>query len=171
MNAKEKAIQEQRINLATRNNIMGSAGKLGIISKWLGSPIIRQRGGLFDVNPFENQYAYKEDGIHTAYDDNLQLEGYVFDGLSKGMHLEIKYCEVTNKLTADYKGYRVYTEVAGDLYSYAPFEEWEKMVDKLYKQALERQRKHKEKNEGRLIEEAQKEKLNFLQRLRLIWGI
>ncbi len=36
--------------------------------------------------------------------------GYYFEGLNRGMHLEIKYDEYTSELIVNYKGYIVYKE-------------------------------------------------------------
>lgn len=172
MHPKEKAIRERRLIEATRKNLMGASGKFGQIAKWLGSPIIRQGSGLYDVNYLEDPFDSTDpDEIPVAEDEFCQKEGLVFDGLSRGMHLEIKYFFATKKLTVDYKGYRVYTEINGELDSYAPFPDWENLIERLYKQA-----KEKEKKVGKEMELEEQHSMaekakNFLQMLRMRWGI
>ncbi len=171
MNPKEKALQEQRTNEATRDNMMGSAGKLGIIARWLGSPIINQNGGLYDVTYLEDAWKNTSNDLPIAEDENIVLQGYIFDGLSRGMHLEIKYDDDEKKLSVDYKGHRVFTEIAGDLYSYAPFPEWIAMINKLYKLAIDKQKATLLKNKKDDVVELQKQQFSFLQKLRMRWGI
>lgn len=170
MNAKEKAIQEQRTNQAIRENYMGSAGKIGMIAKWMGSEIISETGGLYDVN-YLPQSEEDTDGLPVAEDTYLSLEGYVFDGLSRGMHLEIRYINKESKLTVDYRGYRVYTEIAGDIAAFAPFPEWMDMIEKLYKIAVEKQKKKFADCEEEDVIEIKKQQATWLQKLRMRWGI
>lgn len=97
--------------------------------------------------------------------------GWHFDGLSRGMHLEIKYLEDESKLTVHYKGYLVFLETAGDLKSFVPNTEWEDCIDKLYQVAQKviksrKQNKEKEKNN-----KAEKNKMNWLKRMQKLWGI
>ena len=55
-----------------------------------------------------------------------------FDGLSRSMHMEIKYSEETSELSLTHRGYLVYKEVMGDLEVYVPNEEWESWIEKLW---------------------------------------
>lgn len=172
MHDKEKAIIEQRTLQATKNNLLGASGKLGTIARYLGSPILKEGYGLYSQTYLEDPFEVKEE-IPTAEDIMINCEGYVFDGLSRGMHIEIIYIESTSKLTVNYKGYPVYVEVAGDLLAYAPFEnkEWENMVSRLYEQALNKQKKKKETDHEIMVEKAKEKQKSFLERLRLVWGL
>src|SRR4051812_28705772 len=106
---KENVIREKRTIRAAKENLMGPSGKLGIILQAFGSPIIRQGSGLVDTNFLQNPF---EEGPHTEYqptisgqdgpvsyhdeildakDEYTYNEGLHFDGLSRGMHLEIVY--------------------------------------------------------------------------------
>jgi hypothetical protein len=165
MQAQNRALQEKRTNLAIRKNLMGSPGKLGVIAKWLGQPIVRQSFYASDT-VYED-----ENGILTAEDENLYLEGYCFDGLSGGLHLEIRFMLYDGHISVSYKGYPVYIETAGDLEAYAPFSEWEEQVDRLYKQALLRKQKNQQQEAVEEQGELKKEQKSFLQMLRLRWGI
>lgn len=172
MHPKERMLRERRLIQATQNNIMGSAGKLGIIAKWLGTPIIRQGSGLFDTNYLENYYDLPDNESLPMTDDAfIANEGWVFDGLSRGMHLEIKYTHSDKKLTVDYKGYRVYTEIAGELDSYAPFSDWELLIERLYKRAMEKKKANEEVEKEMEQKSMMDNAKEFLQGLRLRWGI
>ena len=187
-NQKEKAVREKRTIEATKKNLMGQSGKFGIIAQALGNPIIRQGSSLYSSTELEDPY---DDFVETEYEttvsgqsgpamyrdeilessDYVEEEGYVFDGLSRGMHLEIQYWFDDQKLTVTYKGYLVYKEAAGELFAYAPFPEWEQLIDKLYKSAKERFKEIKELREVELGEKIKKEKHNFFRRLRERWGL
>lgn len=185
---KEKAIQEKRTLEATKKNLMGVTGKFGSIAQILGNPIMQHGGGLFDTNFLD----YEEDTVDTEYettasgqqgpevfrdelleseDVNIDAQGYTFSGLSRGMHLEINYWFNNQKIDVTYKGYMVYKEIAGELLAYAPFPEWETLIDKLYKLSKEQSRGVKKNQEKELKEKIQVQKNNFWTRLRYRWGI
>lgn len=168
---KERIIREKRMIQATRENMMGASGKLGCIAKKLGDKIIRQSTNNYNYldDPFEN--SEEDDSILIADEDYCFHDGYNFDGLSRGYHFTITYMSNDTELTAYYKGYLVYKEIAGDLYSYAPFDEWTKIVEKLYTQS-----QIKSEND-KIIFEEEKEKSFlekgkfYIQKLRMQWGI
>lgn len=174
MYSKEKILREERTNMAIRNNLIGPSGKLGVIAKYLGSPIIRQGSGLLDVNYLEDIYSREEpEGIQSfdANEEYVVCEGWVFDGLSRGMHLEIKYIDHQKKLTVSYKGYEVYSEVAGDLLAYAPFPDWENMISRLYDQARNLQKAKKERDNQEAAVKSHAKRMDFLTKMRMKWGI
>lgn len=185
---KENVIREKRTIEANKKNLMGPSGKFGIILQAFGTPVIRQGSSLMDQSflddPFgddvETEYAptlsgggpvtYRDE-ILTSSNDYVYNEGLMFDGLSRGMHLEIVYWHAESKLKVSYKGYPVYLEVAGELEGYAPFNEWEQMIDKLYRVAKDRIKVIKQEQEDELAEKVQYKKKAFWQNLRLKWGI
>lgn len=175
MNEKENRIKEQRVIEATRKNLMGMEGKLGVILKFLGQPIYTQGSKDHYINQLTDVYDYldakNEDDI-LELDENYEeiLNGYIFDGLTSGMNIEIIYLMDDQKLVTKYKGYNVFIENSGDLQCYVPLEEWELIVDKLFIIAKKKQIKILEiaKAEGQI--ESQKEKISFLRRLRETWG-
>lgn len=175
MNAKERAIIEKRTIEATKKNIMGKEGKLGVIAQWLGSPIIRQGGGFMDheylIDPYDNRSEDEKMPVFDERSEFLDEEGWVFDGLQAGMHLEIKYNHYSTQLDCYYKGYCVYKEVAGDLLGYAPFPEWEGMVDRLYVVAKRKRDDAMQFEEVAMMEKVKRASQNFLQKLRMRWGI
>jgi hypothetical protein len=173
MRPEEKIVQEKRTILAASKNLMGSEGKLGTIAKYLGEKIIRQGSPLFDATYLNDPYdIVDEDEIPTAGEsDRGYEEGWIFSGLGYGIHLEIQLYELENRLVVYYKGYEVYREEAGDLLTYAPFTDWEKRIESLYKKAREKEVKFKGDIAILLEREIQKEKKSFFQKLRLKWGV
>jgi len=97
--------------------------------------------------------------------------GYYFEGLNRGMHLEIKYDEYNSELVVNYKGYIVYKEAKGDLLSYSPQEEWEVHIEKLYKEAKRKQIKSKESEFENSLKNNEKQKNNWLRKMKSKWGI
>jgi hypothetical protein len=176
---KEKAIREKRTIEATQKNLMGVAGKLGMIGRFLGKPI-RFQGSMFadcrDIEeyigmPYGDKLENEELPMFDDEGEFISTIGYLFDGLNRGMHMEIRCMSEDNAITVYWKGYLVYQEFNGELTTYAPFPEWESKIDSLYQQAkpiaekFQKDYRTKEELEARI---AQK---NFLQRLRYRWGI
>lgn len=187
-NPVENAIREKRTIEATKKNIMGPAGKFGIILHAYGTEIMRQGSGLMDVAYLDDPYddfTYTEhsptlsgggpvsyrDEILDASGDSVYEEGLLFDGLGRGLHLEIVYWYANNEITVSYKGYTVYKEIAGELESYAPFPDWEDLVDRLYRTAREKVKKMKVDEEAAISEQIQRKKQSFWQYLRYKWGV
>lgn len=185
----ENVIREKRTIEATKKNLMGPSGKFGQILQAFGSPVIRQGSGMVDANFMEDPYqdfvdteysptlsdqngpvAYRDELLYAG-DDFVYNEGLMFDGLSRGMHLEIIYWHATNEIKVYYKGYMVYHEVAGELEAYAPFTEWEDLIDRIYRAARDRVKKMKQLQEVEVAEIVQTKKKAFWQKLRLKWGI
>ena len=111
------------------------------------------------------------DKIEEATDDIVFHEGFVFDGLSRGLHIEIQYWMRNQKIEVTYKGYQVYKEIGGELFAYAPFDDWEDMIARLYKAAKPRSKELKEQREVEIGEKIQKRKNTFWERLRTRWGV
>lgn len=186
---KENAIKEKRTIEATKKNLMGPSGKLGVIAMTLGAPIVRQGSGYVDTvfldDPYEDfsdmEFAETasgqqgpmvwEDKIQEGGDDFVTEEGYVFDGLSRGMHLEIKYWHQNHKFEVSYRGYPVYKEGGGELLAYAPFPEWEDMISRLYKEAKPKSKEMRSLREAEIGQAIEARKESFWRRLRTRWGV
>ena len=175
MNNLERRLRDQRTIEAIRKNFMGFAGKLAAIAKTLGSSIQVHGAELYDITFYSGTpdlWDEAEDDLPTAeWDTNVASIGYVFDGLSRGQHIEIFLLKEENKITVNFKGYKVYEEMNGKLEDYAPFEEWESLIDILYKQA-----QNEAKQRGIVLQDEKKEeevqkKESFLKELRTRWGI
>ena len=96
--------------------------------------------------------------------------GWYFDGLNRGVHLEIKYMEEISELTVHYKGYLVFKEIGGDLQAYNPTE-WEDKIMEFHKSA---QKMHnvnrKEEKKEREVENL-KAKQSWIKQMRDMWGL
>ncbi len=105
---------------------------------------------------------------------NVTELGWYFDGLSRGIHLEIKYSgdEYDRKhLTLTYKGYKVYEEIGGDLEMYVPMEEWEQIIEKLYLVGKKIEAKNRKSDKVESVIETKRSKTQWLQKMRNKWGI
>jgi hypothetical protein len=168
---------------------MGPSGKLGTILQAFGAPVMKQGSNLMDVGYLESPY---QDEVYTEYsstlsgqqgpiahrdeildleDDGVHNQGLLFDGLSRGIHMEILYWHDTNEIKVSYRGFQVYHEIAGELSAYAPFPEWEDLIEKLHRAAKERMKKIKKDRELEFAEQIQTEKKAFWQKLRTRWGL
>lgn len=165
-------IRERRTNLAIKQDYMGVAGKLGMIAKFLGHPIIQEDTGMMDASYLDDPYDMdEEETMPTTHNQEIQEVGHAFDGLSSGMHLEIRYLYHKQELTVEYKGHTVYKEVAGDLFAFAPFPEWENLITLLYVRAKARRKKLEASMEPLVEEIVQVKKQGWLQKMRYRWGI
>jgi len=171
---KEKLLKNQRTIEATQKNFMGLEGKFGCILKHLGDSVIMQSSSLYSENPMPNVWDIPNDDEElpvTDEDEAIYEIGRHFSGLRAGIHLEITYFKDNKKLEVSYKGYPVYREIENELEMYTPFMEWEDKINKLHEIA-----KRKEKDKMKEIKEIKKikersEKLNFLEKLRNMWGL
>ncbi len=174
-NEKEKRIKEQRLIEATRKGLTGLEGKFGCILRNIGTPIIAHGGSWFESSELEDVWSLPEDKdeeIPTMdIDESIMETGRFFEGLTKGMHLEIKYMSDSKDLVVYYKGYIVYHEVSGELDCYIPNREWETHIDNLF--ALAKKKESAGRKETKIInkQEAERQKLSFLDKLRLKWGV
>jgi hypothetical protein len=96
------------------------------------------------------------------------IAGHAFDGLSRGMHLEIKNLE--NRLSVTYKGFPVYLEESGDLQRYVPFQEWEDQIERLYKVAAKLRKEDKKVKKGMKEQVAERAKNKWFRRMFEKWG-
>jgi hypothetical protein len=96
--------------------------------------------------------------------------GWHFDGLSRGMHMEIKYDEASAELSLHHRGYPVYRELKGEIMSYIPGEEWERWIETLYKSAKEMRRKQQESEFEQRVKEAESNKEQWWKGIIARWG-
>ena len=193
MRKEEAVIKEQRTLEATKKKLMGSEGKLGVILKQLGQPIVSHDmgGGMYSqrfLDPYEIEeedeslptMSLGEEATPEGWEWSMPKDadlvscrqiGWHFDGLSRGMHIEIKYDDISKVLTLHYKGHLVFEETTGDLTAYVPHPDWEDMINRLYAVAepLKYDKEIEEREEQKeLIRKAKK---GFLQKLRERWGV
>ena len=170
----ENQIKEKRTIEASKKNLMGKNGKLGMILKHLGEPIVSQEGLFSDVSYFDHFWEDEDndESMQTFEEDSLSHDvGRVWDGLSRGMHLEVQYMENKRELTVYEKGYLVYKESSGDLMCYVPKESWEEKINQLYDCAknIEKSKKKEDLNEHN--QAADRAKKSWLWKIRDKWGI
>lgn len=170
---KEKRIKEQRLIEATSKDYLGIEGKFGHILKYLGEPILSytESGNYFSSNEMPD-YLNLDSGDELPVLDiesNVNTIGYMFDGLSRGMHLNITYINEDKKIEVYYKGYLVYREIENDLDTFFPLKEWEEIINKLFILAKTKKiSSHQEvmterENQGKKIKE------NFLKLMYKKW--
>lgn len=195
----EDQIKEKRIIESMKKGYMGLGGKFGKIAKLIGHPILEQNMGGSDYVTHENVYSldnlldYKnEEEIPYIYTDNLEeplgggfreernyhkeqyssnVMGWNFSGLSQGMNLEIMVKDEDNEIKVSYDGYKVYHEIKNELICFVPNKEWEQKIDILFSQARKRENEVRKVEQKDKINQAKKNKLNFLEKIRKRWGV
>lgn len=185
----EARIREQRLAEANKKGLMGASGKIGTVLKAMGSPIVGQIQELPPLVEWEEVDQRNElptldmEGIErpsgpewSEYSGHLEpfstyKMGMHFDGLSRGMHLEIIYKDETSEISVYHKGFLVYRETQGELECYIPSEEWEEWMARLFKIAKKIQRENKESEFKLAMEEAKKNKASWLSDIASKWGI
>jgi len=190
MNDKGKLIIEQRYSEAVRKGLTGMEGKFGSILKYLGEPLVTHTGGWYTSNPMEDLYEIPDDNPKMPEfdeDEPVMEIGWHFDGSSSGISLEIFFYEEApdrgwrrienggpgpgKELSVWWKGKLVFCESDDSLFCYVPSHEWESHVDYLFGIAKQRELKSRKKQIEETKEEVKKEKLSWLERMRLRWGI
>lgn len=198
MKEKERRIKEHRTIQANDKHYMGLPGKFGTIVKTLGQPIIREIEGLggqdyveiISSNPWPNNEDNEEEEMPTSFYKDVNepeseewserrdyklyqpsIVGWRFDGLSRGIHLEILYLIKGKKLTVTYKGYLVYEEKDGDLKTFAPFKEWEDLIDRIYPLAKKENIKAKKEIIQDEKEEDKKKQADWIMKMKERWGL
>jgi len=169
---KEELLKEERTREATMKNLMGINGRLGIILRFLGQPIIREGSGMVDTDYLDDPWADEEEEIPTMDVEEISYPiGHIFDGLRQGMHIEIKYLEDRKELNVFYQGFEVYREVGGDLEKYVPRVDWEEKIGYLFGIAKKAERERRKKTEAAVREVATKRQAQYLDDLRSKWGL
>jgi hypothetical protein len=168
MNIEEKII-EQRTSEALKKNLMGQSGKIYLIAKFLGSSITKQSDdtNFLNYDPWEDD----PDKIPILSDDVTSYDvGYAFDGLRRGLHLEIVCNDYDMSIKLHYEGYCYYHEEDNALLRYYPYETLEKIIDSLYEvveNKIQETYIKMRQEEVKLAPELEKAEI---QRLRDKWG-
>lgn len=171
---KEKLIQEQRTIEAMKHGYMGLEGKFSNIAKKLGYPIISQGSSNFQQSFIEDFYNLSDetDDLPMMDEDEVFNEvGYTFEGYKLGYNLTINLFFSNTQINVRYNGILVYKESAGELESYVPVQEWEKIIDTLYENALKIDKSKKQKQSEENVVIANRRKKEILEKLRTKWGI
>ena len=170
---KEESIREARTIEATKKRLMGPSGKIGCIVKNLGHQIIASGSSFYDVNEMEDPFKLHDpDELPQLGEDDISHSiGWFFDGLNRGMNLEIKYLDGRSDLTVRYNGHLVYREIAGELQGYAPFDDWEEKIESLWDIAKQKENHTKKQTREKNHEVAKKRSKVLLEKMREKWGI
>jgi hypothetical protein len=168
----ENRIVEQRTAEAIQKNLMGKQGKLYLISKVLGSPIVTQSdsGNFLD---YEWMYGLNEDyDALPVMDDSVTSHevGYNFDGLTRGINLNIMCNDYSDTIKLYYDGYCYYEEESNQLLRYVPNTLIESHIDSLFGAAENKVREQYRNAKAAEIKEASKLEREELARLRDKWG-
>jgi hypothetical protein len=126
---------------------------------------------IMDMDGHERPNSEEWSEMDDPISYGIRAVGWHFDGLGRGMHLEIKYDEATTEFSVHYKGYLVYKEVKGELAAYIPISEWEGWIDQLYKGAKEVQRRRKEEEFSAKVIDAERSKAGWLREMASRWGM
>ncbi len=170
---KEQIIREQRTIEAMRNGLMGSQGKLAKIACTFGDPIIRQGSSNYQQNYLPNEDdVFDEDDLPTADEDEVSHTiGWNFDGMRRGMHLSIFWNEEVRELKVYWKSYLVYREAQNELDGYHPNPEWEEKVEQLFQESRKQERTNRKEQAKVAGVQARREQKEFLDEMKLKWGI
>lgn len=191
----EARIKEQRTLEANKKGFVGASGKIGVVLRMLGQEIIAQSMDeglallpeeepqeprsssefmkmmpIMDVDGVSRPDSEEWAEMGEASFSYTRKVGMHFDGLGRGMHLEIQYDEERSELSLLYKGYLAYREVMGEIDTYVPNEEWEGWVERLYRLSKEIQRKGKEQEFKNSAERAEREKATWWESMLRRWG-
>jgi hypothetical protein len=189
----ESRIRDQRTAEANRKGLIGQGGKIGTVLKALGSSVVGQTEDVAYLNisgseseqtgsvlkdmpmmdiegserPSGSEWGEAADAVHFS----TRVVGRHFDGLGRGMHLEIFYKDESSEMSVYHRGYLVYQEVQGELTCYVPIDEWEEWISSLFKVAKKIQREAKEKEFAEKVSNAAEAKKSWLREIASRWGI
>jgi hypothetical protein len=184
----EARIKEQRLAEANKKGLTGPTGKIGVVLKVLGEPIVSQ---MEDASYLNLAGEEEDEGIPIMavegakrptgpeWSDEGRVATYYgiheigrhFDGLSRGMHMEIFYRDESSEMSLYHRGFLAYKESQGNLQCYVPSNEWEGWISSLFKVAKKKQREEKEKEFEERVKESEKTKLSWLHEMASRWGI
>jgi len=182
MRSKEDVIRDQRTIEATKKGLMSGSGKLGTIARVLGDRVAGKHSPSSSPSgsgPFESVYGFSQSFMDDDDDElppgqlptgveGMRANASLFNGYSRGYHLEIKYDNP--ELWVSWKGEIVYHEMAGELVAYCPGE-WEEVIEKLTVQARRKEGQFIEAYDERNEIIGQRKKEAFLDEMRRKWGL
>lgn len=168
----ENTIRQRRTIRAHKENLLGTDGKIGIILKYLGEPIrdhIRSDLDIKEWGFWEDQE--EKEGLPTLNEEeDSRVVGWTYDGQKKRLPIYMRYWESDGKMVVDYKGYRVFCEIEGELDCYVPLKEWEDIVENLYVQANKIRKDYNKETEKEMKEMSKIEFYKCMKLLRSKWG-
>lgn len=168
-----KRLKEKREIEATLKKL---SSKIQFILQNIGQPIISHSTGMtsYDNEAWMTEgerMNFRNNGMDTMdEEDEGYCIGYIYDTLSSGKNVELKYMINERELKASFNGYTVYKEVEGILQGYAPNDAWETVIESAYVRA-----KSVEESKSKIEKEIKQQKAikkanTFIQKLRETWG-
>lgn len=170
---REQQIKEARTIEAMRHGYMGMEGKFALISKRLGQPIIHQGSKSFDQSFLPDPFELDEDELLPTLDseESSYEIGLMFEGLPKGVNMNIYVYFYNREIICEYEGNKVYKEVNGELEGYVPNPLWEKKIESLYDTAKKLEKRRKPIEKQRIANEANKKRKEILEDYKNRWGL
>lgn len=165
----ENKIKEQRFAQALQKNYIGTQSKFVFIAKTIGEPIILDGGS--ESNCLPDFYELDTGDLPTLDLDAASITiGWCLDAFKMSMGLEIVYMEEENEVKVYHKSNLVFEECEEELIMFAPEEEWEKKVERLYTEAkrvatarLEKEQLERKANQAEM-------KRQYIDDLSVRWG-
>jgi len=114
---------------------------------------------------------WKDQRNYRTDEPSLRMLGWVFDGLSRGLHLEIVYRVDKKELKVVFKGNVVFREVNGELLAYNPYDEWEMPLENLYNFAKTKEKSSTKQEKQDMSVAAESNKSSWLQKMKEKWGL
>jgi|688.fasta_scaffold141213_3 hypothetical protein len=170
---REQMIREARTIEAMRRGYMGMEGKISVIAKRLGQPIIQQGSRSFEQTFLSDPFALeKDDEMPTIGENDHSYEiGLHYDGLSRGINLSVYVHFHHREIICEFNGQKVYWEIGGELESYVPHESWENQLEKIYDNAKKVERLQRPQERKKLVEAANKKRQELLNEFKQKWGL
>lgn len=166
-----KRLREKREIEATLKKL---SSKMQCILQNIGQPIISQYSAntVFDSEGWltEEERRGKDDIQILDEDEGGYCIGHIYDSLSLGKNIEIKYMIHERELKATFNGRVVYKEVEGVLEGYVPSQLWEETIEKVYLNARQVEERKAAQDKEKKRERATKNAIGFIQKLRDAWG-
>jgi hypothetical protein len=169
MNIEEK-IKEQRTFEATAKNLMGMEGKFYCIARFLGDAITTQSTDQTFLES-DDFWSLDTDELPSFSDEEVFSDiGYVYNGLSDGIHLEIICKEAESSIKVFFEGYLYYEEDQGSLLRYYPYPILEKHIENLYNRVEEKVKYLIKKEKPNQEKQIKKMEFDEIRKLREKWG-
>lgn len=172
LHKKEAMIREQRTIEASRKNLLGPGGKLGVIVRNLGEEILQEASNMYETSYLPSWEEIDDDGGEMpTIESGGELIGLCYDGLRRGLHLTILYREDLHELTVHWQGNLVFRELGGELLCYVPHKDWEHNVDRIYEFACEKEKVKQVAYDKQIEVIAMSKHKEFLDEMRRKWGL
>jgi hypothetical protein len=170
---REQMIREARTIEAMRKGYMGMEGKISVIAKRLGQPIIQQGSRSFDQSFLQGPFYLEEENEMPMLDeeDHSYEIGLYYDGLPRGINISIIVNFHHREIICEFQGHKVYRELAGELEAYVPNSIWEDHVEKIYDLAKKVEKQEKPHERKKIIEAANKKRQELLHEFKSKWGL